>query len=153
MRITDFLHPNAIIGSLSARDKAGVVGELCGSLALSLPGYSAEALSDALMERERLSSTGIGEGVAIPHGKLVGLPSLVGAFGVARGGVDFDAIDGQPTYLFFALLAPENSAGTHLKALARISRLFKNGAFRKAILEAPDARRIYDLISAEDARP
>jgi len=128
------------------------MAELCAALAKRVPGVPAEKLTEVLLDRERLSSTGIGDGVAIPHGKLAGLPGLVAAFGVSREGLDFDAIDGKPTHLFFALLAPENSAGVHLKALARISRLFKNPAFRKAIVEAPDAQRVYDLIASEDAR-
>ncbi|MGI5862271.1 MAG: PTS sugar transporter subunit IIA [Myxococcales bacterium] len=152
MKITEFLHPDSVIGSLQATDKPGVMAELCGPLARQVPGIPAERLVDVLLERERLSSTGIGEGVAIPHGKLIGLPGLVAAFGVSREGIDFDAIDGKPTHLFFALLAPENSAGIHLKALARISRLFKNAAFRKAIIEAPDAKAVYDLIATEDAK-
>ncbi|HCF60435.1 MAG TPA: PTS fructose transporter subunit IIA [Myxococcales bacterium] len=152
MKITEFLHPDSVIGSLQASDKPGVMAELCEPLAKHVPGLSAERLAEVLIERERLSSTGIGEGVAIPHGKLTGLSGLVAAFGVSRDGIDFDAIDGKPTYLFFALLAPESSAGIHLKALARISRLFRNAAFRKAIVEAEDAKAIYDLIATEDAK-
>jgi PTS system nitrogen regulatory IIA component len=105
-----------------------------------------------LAEREKLNTTGIGEGVAIPHGKLAGLPRLYASFGVSRAGVDFSSIDGKPTQLFFALVAPENSAGIHLKALARISRLFRNPQFREAILLAPDSGRVYGLIAEEDAR-
>jgi nitrogen PTS system EIIA component len=108
---------------------------------------------EVLREREKLGSTGIGEGVAIPHGKHAGLTQLLAAFGVSREGVDFEAIDGKPTHLFFALVAPENSAGVHLKALARISRLFKNPRFRAAILEAGSAADIHALIVQEDARP
>ncbi len=152
MKITEFLHPDSVIGALAAKDKPGAMAELCAALAKRVPGVPAEKLTEVLLDRERLSSTGIGDGVAIPHGKLAGLPGLVAAFGVSREGLDFDAIDGKPTHLFFALLAPENSAGVHLKALARISRLFKNPAFRKAIVEAPDAQRVYDLIASEDAR-
>ena len=152
MKITEFLHSDAVIGPLKAQDKPGVLAELCAALARRAPGLPAERLTAVLLERERLSSTGIGDGVAIPHGKLAGLSGLVAAFGVSRAGINFDAIDGKPTHLFFALLAPENSAGVHLKALARISRLFKNPAFRKAILDAPDAKAVYDLIAAEDAK-
>lgn len=151
MKITEFLHSDSVIGALSAKDKPGVMAELCASLARRV-NVPAERLTEVLLDRERLSSTGIGEGVAIPHGKLNGLPGLVAAFGVSREGLDFDAIDGKPTHLFFALLAPENSAGIHLKALARISRLFKNPSFRKAIIEAPNAKAIYDLIASEDAK-
>lgn len=151
MKITEFLHADAVIGSLTATDKPGILGELAASLAKHV-GLPVEKLTEVLLEREKLSSTGMQDGVAIPHGKLAGLPALTAAFGVHRSGVDFDAIDGKPTHLFFALLAPENSAGVHLKALARISRLFKNAAFRKAIIEAADAKAIFELISTEDAK-
>jgi PTS system nitrogen regulatory IIA component len=90
--------------------------------------------------------------VAIPHGKLPGLPGLLAAFGRSRQGVDFGAIDSRPTCLFFVLFAPENSAGVHLKALARISRLFKSPQFRAGILEARDAAQIHSQISTEDAK-
>jgi PTS system nitrogen regulatory IIA component len=152
MKISEFLHPDSVIGALTAKDKPGVLAELCAALSQRIPGVPAQKLCEVLLDRERLSSTGIGDGVAIPHGKMPGLPSLVAAFGVSRAGVDFEAIDGKPTQLFFALLAPENSAGVHLKALARISRLFKNPAFRKAILDAVDAKAIFDLIATEDAK-
>ncbi len=152
MKITEFLYPESVIGALAAKDKPEVLAELCRSLAQRAGASSAEKLTDVLLEREKLSSTGIGEGVAIPHGKLSGLKELVAAFGVSRTGVDFDAIDGKPTQLFFALLAPENSAGIHLKALARISRLFKNAAFRRSVVEAGSAKAMYDLIAAEDSK-
>jgi nitrogen PTS system EIIA component len=152
MKISEFLHPDSVIGALSAKDKPGVLAELCAVLSRRVAGAPAQKLTEVLLDRERLSSTGIGDGVAIPHGKMADLPGLVAAFGVSRSGVDFDAIDGKPTHLFFALLAPENSAGVHLKALARISRLFKNPSFRKAILDAADAKAIFDLIATEDAK-
>jgi PTS system nitrogen regulatory IIA component len=152
MKITEFLRPESVIGALKAQDKPGVLGELSCALAQQVGDIPAERLTSVLLDRERLSSTGIGEGVAIPHGKLAGLPGLVAAFGISRKGLDFEAIDGKPTHLVFALLAPENSAGIHLKALARISRLFKNAAFRKAIVDAPSAEAIYDLIAGEDAK-
>jgi PTS system nitrogen regulatory IIA component len=94
----------------------------------------------------------LAEGLATAYPPLAGLPRLYASFGVARAGVDFSSIDGRPTQLFFALVAPENSAGIHLKALARISRLFRNPQFREAILQAPDAGRVYSLIAEEDAR-
>lgn len=152
MKITEFLAPDSIVSSLSATDKPAVVAELCCLLEKRVPSVRGKDLPAILLERENLSSTGIGEGVAIPHGKVTGLKGLVAAFGVSRQGIDFNAIDGKPTHLFFALLAPENSAGIHLKALARISRIFKNPAFRRSILDAPDAQAIYEIISAEDSR-
>jgi PTS system nitrogen regulatory IIA component len=152
MRIAEFLNPNAIIPDLSATTKADVLRELSGSLAAPQPHIEAGKVMEVLKDREKLGSTGIGEGVAIPHGKLNGLSQLCASFGVSRGGIDFEAIDGKPTHLFFALIAPENSAGVHLKALARISRLFKNARFRQSILEARTAEEIYRLIADEDAR-
>ena len=153
MRITEFLSPDAVIADLSARSKPDVLRELSVALNHAHPSLNVDRLVEVLREREKLGSTGIGEGMAIPHGKLPGLGQLVAAFGVCRGGVDFEAIDGKPTHLFFALVAPENSAGLHLKALARISRLFKNPRFRASILEAPTAAAIHALIVQEDARP
>lgn len=152
MRIAEFLNLHAIIPDLSATTKADVLRELSRSLAAAQPPLDAGKVMEVLKDREKLGSTGIGEGVAIPHGKLNGISQLCASFGVSRGGVDFEAIDGKPTYLFFALIAPENSAGVHLKALARISRLFKNARFRQSILDARTAEEIYRLISDEDAR-
>ena len=153
MRISEFLSPEAVIADLRAKDKQEVLRELSAALSRAHPSLKEERLVEVLREREKLGSTGIGEGVAIPHGKLAGMTQLLAAFGVSRGGVDFEAIDGRPTHLFFALVAPENSAGVHLKALARISRLFKNARFRASILEAPTAAAIHELIVQEDARP
>jgi len=152
MKITEFLSPQAVIPELKGKTKSDVLRELSESLAAAYPPLNAGRVFEVLVEREKLNTTGIGEGVAIPHGKLAGLPTLYGAVGVSHAGVDFASIDRKPTQLFFALVAPENSAGIHLKALARISRLFRNPDFREAILRAPDAARIYALISEEDAR-
>ena len=100
----------------------------------------------------RLSSTGIADGVAIPHGKHPGLQTLKAVLGIHPEGLDFAAIDGHPSRLFFVLVAPENSAGLHLKALARISRLFKELALREKVLGAGDAAAMFKVISEEDAR-
>jgi len=152
MKIAEFLSPDAVIPDLQSTSKADVLKELSGTLARTQPNLKAERLVEVFKDREKLGSTGIGEGVAIPHGKLNGLSQLSASFGVSRAGVDFEAIDGKPTYLFFALVAPENSAGVHLKALARISRLFKNQNFRHAILGAKTSEEIYRLIANEDAK-
>src|SRR6266545_3851833 len=151
MKIVEFLRSDAVIANLSGPTGPAVLAELCRPLSVSQR-VDAQKLVETLLEREKLGSTGIGEGVAIPHGKVPGLPGLMASFGRAVGGIDFRAIDGRPTHLFFALFAPENSAGAHLKALARISRIFKNSAFRDAILRAPSAEEIYRLIEAEDAK-
>ncbi|TMA27919.1 MAG: PTS sugar transporter subunit IIA [Deltaproteobacteria bacterium] len=152
MRIAEFLREDLVFADLKANEKAAVLGEMSAALARSFPSLAAGRLTEALLEREKLGSTGVGEGVAIPHGKLPGLPGLIAAFARKKAGLDFAAIDNKPTFLFFVLFAPENSAGLHLKALARISRLFKQPQLRQAILAAPDAAAIYRLISEEDAK-
>jgi len=151
MKIVEFLRPDAVIASLSGQTGQAVLAELAQPLAASTR-VEGQRLLEVLLDREKLGSTGIGEGVAIPHGKVAGLPGLMASFGRSPGGIDFRAIDGRPTYLFFALFAPENSAGAHLKALARISRIFKTPAFREAIMKAGSAEDIYRLIEAEDAK-
>ncbi|HWV38923.1 MAG TPA: PTS sugar transporter subunit IIA [Vulgatibacter sp.] len=150
MTISDFLSPDAVIADLVGERKRDVLAELCAPIARRFPGVGQERLLSVLEERERLGSTGIGDGVAIPHGKLAGLPGLVATFGRSAAGVDFDALDGRPSHLFFALFAPESSAGIHLKALARISRLLKSAELRSRIMAAKDAKAIYDLLTAED---
>jgi PTS system nitrogen regulatory IIA component len=151
MKIVEFLRPESVVASLSGQTGQAVLAELCRPLA-SGGKADGQRLLETLLEREKLGSTGIGEGVAIPHGKVPGLPGLMASFGRSPGGVDFRAIDGKPTHLFFALFAPENSAGAHLKALARISRIFKNPSFREAILRAGDAGEVFRLIESEDAK-
>jgi len=152
MRIAEFLSPEAVVPELKALNKGDILRELSFALARAHPQISAQRLATVLEERERVNSTGVGDGVAIPHGKLPELTGLSACFGVKREGIDFDAHDKKPTYLFFALVAPENSAGLHLKALARISRLLRNAGFRDAILAAKDAQTIYSLIVQEDAK-
>jgi PTS system nitrogen regulatory IIA component len=151
MKIVEFLRADAVIANLTGQTGPAVLSELCRPLAAAQR-VDAQRLLETLLDREKLGSTGIGEGVAIPHGKVPGLPGLMASFGRSAQGVDFRAIDGRPTHLFFTLFAPENSAGAHLKALARISRIFKNPGFREAILKAQAASDVYRLIEAEDAK-
>jgi len=155
MKIVDFVRPELIVPELQARDKGEVIRELADHLAANVGGGKAlerEQLAKVLMERERLASTAIGEGVAIPHGKLDAVGKLVACVGRAPQGVDFDSMDGRPTHLFFVLVAPENSTGVHLKALARISRLFKDPEFRTRLMQARGAEELYKVISDEDAK-
>jgi PTS system nitrogen regulatory IIA component len=152
MRIEDILAPELVIASLGATTKAGVLEELAGAVAAQYPDIDRARLLEALDERERLNSTALGEGVAIPHGKLPGLRRVFAAFGRSPAGVDFQSLDSKPTHLFFLLVAPEESAGAHLKALARISRLLKDESFRARLREAPDAEALYRTIREEDAR-
>ena len=105
-----------------------------------------------LEERERLGSTGIKDGLAIPHGKLGGLAQLTACVGLSKAGVDFGAMDKEPSRVFIVLLSPEHNSGDHLKALARISRLFSGGNLTKRLMELNDAQAVFDLLAAEDAR-
>jgi PTS system nitrogen regulatory IIA component len=152
MKLVEILKPSAIVGDLRGPTAQDVLTELSGPVALAT-GVEAGQLRQALLDREALGSTGVGDGVAIPHCKLAGLPALTASFGRSKPGIDFKAIDSKPAQLFIALFAPDNAPGVHLQALARISRLFRNAAFRDALLKASDAAEIYRLIEAEDAKP
>ena len=152
MRIVEILQPDSIVSELSGTSKPEILRELAGTLANQHAALAADQVARVLLEREELASTAIGEGVAIPHGKLSQVSEIVACLGRARNGVDFDSMDGAPTYLFFVLVAPEASTGAHLKALARISRLFKDAAFRARLLEAADADELFEILAAEDAK-
>src|SRR6516165_9839932 len=152
MKIVDFVRPELIVGELATHEKTEVIKELANHLAGHVSGVDREVLAKVLLERERLASTAIGEGVSIPHGKLDTVGKLVACVGRAVEGVDFDSMDGRPTHLFFVLVAPENSTGVHLKALARISRLFKDPEFRTRLMQAKDAQEIFRVIADEDAK-
>ncbi len=152
MKIEDILAEDMVQPDLGARTKTDVLVELAGIVTRAHPELDKARLVGALEDRERLNSTALGEGVAIPHGKLPGIRRVFAAFARSRQGVDFQSLDGKPTHLFFLLVAPEDSAGAHLKALARISRLLKDPAFRARLLEAPDAHALFTIIRDEDAR-
>lgn len=149
MKILDLLSKEAIIADLNATDKKGVIEELIAPIS-RLTRTDQKDLVRVIMNREHLGSTGIGEGIGIPHGKLKALPSLILGFGLSRKGVDFESIDGQPVYIFFLLLTPEDSAGLHLKLLARISRILKNDLFRQQLREAQTADEVYAVIQSGD---
>jgi PTS system nitrogen regulatory IIA component len=149
MKILDVLQTDTILPNLQARDKKGVLEELVAPVA-ACTGIQARQLVRVLMERERLGSTGIGGGIGIPHGKIEQLTSLVLGVGLSHQGVDFESLDGRPTHIFFLLMTPENSAGLHLKLLARISRLLKNDLFKEKLLAAHDADAIRTAIAEEE---
>ena len=152
MKITDILNEQGIVPVLAGRSKADIIAELANVVVRQHRDIDRERLVQALEDRERLNSTALGEGVAIPHGKLPGVKGVIAAFGRSPSGVDFSSLDGKPTHLFFLLVAPEDSAGAHLKALARISRLLKDASFRARLMEAADAHQLYQTIRDEDAR-
>jgi PTS system nitrogen regulatory IIA component len=150
MRISDFLVNDAIIVDLKATTKREVLAELLQPLQKAGKLSDAKKMLEVLIEREELGSTGIGGRIAIPHGKSPQVKELAAALGISKAGVPFDALDGEPVNLFIALVAPEGSAGLHLKALARISSLLKDKNFKKALLAAPDKDEALRLIQGED---
>jgi len=152
MKILDILPENGVVPALHGRTKAEVIDELAGVVAASHPEIDRARLVHALEDRERLNSTALGDGIAIPHGKLPGLRQVVAAFGRSPAGVDFNSLDGKPTHLFFLLVAPEDSAGAHLKALARISRLLKDESFRTRLIAARNGADLYQTIREEDEK-
>jgi PTS system nitrogen regulatory IIA component len=155
MKVVDFLSPDAIIPALAGVGKSAVLIEMAAFLAARKSeddAVDAEALCRTLEEREQLASTGIGDGIAIPHGKLETIDHLIGVLGRSPDGVDFDSIDGKKTHIVFLLVAPANSASDHLQALARLSRLFRDTALRQRLLEAADGATMYRIIAEEDAK-
>jgi len=153
MNLLDLVPPGGVLDSLRSETKEGVLRELSEAVCREVPSLSPEHLTSVLLDRESLGSTGIGKGVAIPHGKVPGIDRLYAAFGRSRGGVQFASIDGKPTYLFFLVVAPDNnSAGMHLKVLARISRLAKDELFRRRLLEAEGIRDLMQILREADER-
>lgn len=150
MKITEMLRREFVLEQLKAGNKRDALAELAGVFAQGRMKVDSEAMLHVLLERERLGSTGIGDGIAIPHGKLPGLEEMVVSFGRSREGIAFEAMDGKPVHLFFLLMAPENSAGQHLKALAKISRMLKDANFRKSLLEAKLHEDLFRIILEKD---
>jgi PTS system nitrogen regulatory IIA component len=151
MKIVDLLALERIMPDLQAANKRGALEELAKTLVNGPDGLSLQTVMEVLLDRERLGSTGIGDNIAIPHGKLPQLSELKLSFGRSLKGVDFDSMDGKPSHLFFLLLAPVNSAGLHLKALAKISRMLMSQPFRDNLMKASGAEEIYRLIAERDA--
>ncbi len=152
MRIADLLTEDRIAVRLRGRSKEDVLREMADQIASGSPALERNALYGALLDRESTASTGIGEGVAIPHTKIAGAETLMIAVGVSREGVEFGSIDGQPAHIFVVLVAPEHCAGDHLKALARVSRLCRDSAFRGKLLVVETPHVAFELIATEDAR-
>lgn len=150
MKIGDILSGDLIVSELTSKNKKEVLEELVGVIVKQNNLLNKEELIEVLLERERLGSTGIGDGIAIPHGKLKNIDTLLASFGKSIDGVDFDSMDGKPTHLFFLLVAPENSAGIHLKALAGISRLLKDSSFKQDLMEAKSKDDLFKTIIERD---
>jgi len=154
MHILDFLNEKAVSADLKSQDKNNVIKELTDLLikAGQLKPKDKDAIVKVLLNREALGSTGIGQGVAIPHGKCEYVSELIGAFAISKSGIKFDSLDGEPAYIFFLLLAPIESSGPHLKALARISKLLKDKYFRDSLKSADNEKTLIKIIKEEDLR-
>lgn len=152
MMITDILARERVLPDLKGTTKVEVLEEIATMLDGDIPGVGVTAIVDVLRERERLNSTAIGDGIAIPHGRVSKIDKVVAGFARSPGGVEFDSVDRKPTHLFFVLLAPDDAAALHLKALARISRLLKDKDFRGRLVALDSRDSLFEAILAEDAK-
>ena len=150
MKITDIFRKEFIIEDLKSKSKRDVLAELSGIFLDGNLKFDHDAIVIILLEREKLGSTGIGDGIAIPHGKHSDLDRLIVSFGRSKGGIDFDAMDGKPVHLFFLLMAPESTTGQHLKVLAKISRMLKDAKFRTNLMEAKTRDELHQIIAERD---
>lgn len=154
MKIVEVLNPKSLSVDVQGANKKEIIGEL---LELLIKGGSLDRkhkskVVEVLMAREALGSTAIGQGIAIPHGKTDHTKKLVGCMGISKTGINFDSLDGEAVYIFFLLIAPADSAGPHLKALARISRLLKDRYFRESLRGVKDEKAMLKLVQQEDSR-
>jgi len=152
MRLEDFLSKELIIPNLAAHDKRGLLDEMASMLVEKVEGLNRDELLELLLAREKLGSTGIGFGVAIPHAKYDSLERTIVAFGRSRKGVDFQAMDNKPAHLFFMIFAPGGATTVHIKVLARISLLLKDAPFREKLMRADSSDEIYRTIIEGDRR-
>lgn len=152
MKIMDYLDEEWVIADLQGVDKTSILKELSSVLVNPCKAASVEELLQVLLDREKLGSTGIGEGIAIPHGRLKKIKKFFISFGRSVKGVDFDSIDRKPSHLFFLVMAPENSAVDNLKLLSRIVTLLKEPSFKKRLMEAPSRKELFKVISEEDEK-
>ena len=154
MKIMDFLAPKAVSTTLTSANKKDVVEELLGLLinAGAVEKKHKSKVLEVLMAREALGSTAIGQGIAIPHGKTDKVSRLVAVLGISKHGVNFDALDGEPVYIFFLLVAPKETAGPHLKALAQISRLLRDSYFCELIRKCKTEQEVFNLIKTEEEK-
>lgn len=150
MKIDSFLKFEAVVPDLVSREKNGALQELAHVLAKAVNGLDENLIFKALAERERLGSTGIGDGIAIPHAKVNGPNQIFGALGRSKKGVDFESADGKPTHLLFLLIAPNNSVVSHLAALERVSKLLEKTEIRTMLMEVDDDKLYETIITADN---
>lgn len=146
MNISDLLAPEAVLASLKAQNKKQLLQELA-ARAHARTGLPEKQIFETLIERERLGTTGVGSGIAIPHGRMAGVPSITGVFAKLEGPIGYEAVDGQPVDLVFMLLAPENAGADHLKALARVARLMRNQQTCEKLRAARSAEALYAILT------
>lgn len=146
MVLADTIIKDCVVCELNSKEKSEIIDELSSNLSSYIEEVSREDVLTSILEREKLGSTGIGYGVAIPHGKVEGISKVYISFGRSTDGVDFDSIDDKPAHLFFLIIAPMDSSALHLKALASISGLLKEEQFRKQLMKAKDSAEIYNII-------
>src|ERR1700744_1150486 len=146
MNISDLLAPEAVLAPLKAQTKKQLLQELAARAHLQ-PRLPEKRIFETLIERERLGTTGVGAGIAIPHGRMAGVSKITGVFARLEGGIDYEAVDSQPVDLVFMLLAPENAGADHLKALARVSRLLRNQVACEKLRSASTAEAIYAILT------
>lgn len=151
MTLIDLLTPAAVISPLRANGKKQALQELAQHAAL-VTGLPERELYESLLQRERLGSTGIGDGIAIPHGRMPGIDRLVGLFARLDKPIDFDALDGQPVDIIFVLIAPEGAGADHLKALARVARVLRNPSVLEQIRSTRDPAAIYAVLADQAAK-
>ena len=152
MKITEFLDKRGIKIGLANVDKEGALKELVDVLAELQDIGDKKSILRALIERENLGSTGIGQGIAIPHGKTDRVKNLVAVLGISQKGVNFESLDGELVYIFFLLVAPKDTAGPHLKALAQISRLLRDSYFCELLKRCKTTDEVYELIRREEEK-
>ena len=152
MTLLEILSPEAIVVNLQGETKEEIIAELSKLVAKNCQIANSDDIFQAVIEREKIMSTGIGDGIAIPHGKSDSVDKLVAALGTKRRGVDFEALDGEPAYVFFLLVSPTNISGPHIKALARISRYLKNEEFKKRLIAAHTSDDIISIIRTEEEK-
>jgi len=150
MFLTEILKPTCIKVPLEGEDKNAVIAELIDLLDANGLLSDKKAVSEAVFTRERTRSTGIGSGIAIPHGKCKGLKELVMALGIAHEPIDFESVDGKPVRIVMLLASPANQTGPHIQALAQISRLMLDEQFQQALEKADSAEEVYDLFSKKE---
>jgi PTS system nitrogen regulatory IIA component len=151
VRLADILRESCVVADIKGKTKKEILLELVEPLKETNLIDNVDAVVKIIMEREKLGSTGIGDGVAIPHGKMKNIDNIICAVGRSQEGVDFDAVDRRPVHIFFLVLAPEDSASLHLKVLSRISKILRDPSFRKTILKLANAHEIYaNVIETDD---